>query len=93
MDSCYQRLGPFIPFARSSSISRSFSFADIDRYKAVTEYLFDCLIDRDPSCEDIVFWRETGTNDEEEEVEARDGALSSATDMLVVSGTEVEVKE
>lgn len=41
------------PLAKSSSISKSFSFADIDRYRAV-EYLFDCLADR-PSLEETVF--------------------------------------
>ena len=38
-----------IPLAKSSSISRSLSFADMDRYKAVTEYRFDWRIDRVPS--------------------------------------------
>lgn len=38
-----------LPFAKSSSISRSFSFADIDRYSVVIEYRFDCRTDRPPS--------------------------------------------
>lgn len=51
----------------------------------MTEYRFDCRADRVPSYDDIVFWRETGTKDEDDEVEARDardGADSIATDML-----------
>jgi hypothetical protein len=40
----------------------------------VTEYRFDCRTDREPSCEDIVFWRETGMKEEDEEVDAREGA-------------------
>jgi len=55
----------------------------MDRYSAVTEYRFDCRTDRDPSCEDIVFARETGMKDEEEDVEARDGACSIATDIMI----------
>jgi hypothetical protein len=70
-----------VPLARSSSISSSLSFADMDRYRAVTEYLFDWRTERDPSWEDIVFWRETGLKDEEEEVDARDGACSMETAM------------
>ena len=39
-----------IPFAKSSSISSSFSFAcKPDRYRAVTEYRFDWRADRVPS--------------------------------------------
>jgi hypothetical protein len=53
----------------------------MERYRAVTEYLFDWRTERDPSWEDIVFWRETGLKDEEEEVEARDGACSMETAM------------
>lgn len=53
----------------------------MDRYSAVTEYLFDWRTERDPSWEDIVFWRETGLKDEEEEVDARDGACSMETAM------------
>jgi hypothetical protein len=37
------------------------------------EYRFDCLADLPPSCEDIVFCRETGWKDEELAVLARDG--------------------
>ena len=55
----------------------------MDRYKAV-EYLFDCRADR-PSCEEeMVFCRETGTKEDEEEVDAleiREG-ITVATDML-----------
>lgn len=69
------------PLANSSSISRSFSFADIDRYRAV-EYRFDCLADR-PSCDDTVFWRETGANEDDEDVEALDTCgMMVAIDML-----------
>jgi hypothetical protein len=38
---------------------------------------------RAPSCEDIVFWRVTGTKEDEDEVEALDGACSIATDMTI----------
>jgi hypothetical protein len=77
-----------IPLARSSSISSSLSFADMDRYSAVTEYRFDCRTERDPSCDDIVFWRETGTKDEEvEDVEAREGRCSIETAIFRVAGT------
>lgn len=34
-----------------------------------------------PSWELIVFWRETGTYDDEDEVDARDDGCSMATDM------------
>jgi len=51
----------------------------MDRYSAVTEYRFDWRTERDPSWEDIVFWRETGMKDDEEDVEARDGACSIET--------------
>lgn len=60
-----------LPRAKSSSISRSFGFADIDKYSAVTEYLFDCRIER-LSFEVMVFCRDTGTKEDVEEVEARD---------------------
>jgi hypothetical protein len=53
----------------------------MDRYKAVTEYLFDWRTEREPSCEDMVFWRETGMKDEDEDVDARDGACSMETAM------------
>jgi hypothetical protein len=34
------------------------------------------------SCaDDIVFWRETGTKEDDDEVEAREGACSMATDI------------
>lgn len=56
------------PLAKSSSISRSFSFADMDRYRAV-EYLFDCRTDGRPSCDETVFWRDMRAKDDEEEVE------------------------
>ncbi len=39
-----------------------------------------------PSCDDIVFWRETGMKEEEDEVEAREGALSIATDIAGAVG-------
>jgi hypothetical protein len=53
----------------------------MDRYRAVTEYRFDWRTEREPSCEDIVFWRLTGMKDDELEVDARDGACSIATDI------------
>lgn len=68
-----------LPLAKSSSISKSFSLADMDKYRAV-EYLFDCRADR-PSCDDTVFWRETGTKEDEEEVEVLDMGDMMATDM------------
>lgn len=42
----------------------------MDKYRAV-EYRFDCLADR-PSCDDTVFWRETGTKEDDEDVDALD---------------------
>ena len=60
-----------IPFARSSSISKSFSLADMDRYSAVTLYRFDCRNERAPSREETVFCRETGRKDDSEPDEAR----------------------
>lgn len=49
------------------------------------EYLLDCRAER-PSCdEEMVFWRETGTKEEEDEVDAleiREGIIV-ATDMLM----------
>ena len=54
----------------------------MDRYSAVTEYRFDWRTEREPSWEDIVFWRETGTKDEVvDEVDAREGACSIETAM------------
>lgn len=32
-------------------------------------------------CEDIVFWRDTGMNDDDEEVDALEGACNMATDI------------
>lgn len=43
-----------IPLASSSEISKSLSFADMDRYSAVTDMRFDARTDL-VSCEDIVF--------------------------------------
>jgi hypothetical protein len=54
----------------------------MDRYSAVTEYRFDWRTEREPSCEDIVFWRETGMKDDEDDVDARDGACSIETAIL-----------
>jgi hypothetical protein len=45
----------------------------MDRYNVVIEYRFDCRTDLPPSCDDIVFWRETGWKEEEEAVDAREG--------------------
>lgn len=52
---------------------RSDSFADIDMYKADIEYRLDWRAEREPSYEDMVFWRERGWNEDEDAVEARDG--------------------
>jgi hypothetical protein len=51
----------------------------------VTEYRFDWRIEREPSCEDMVFWRETGMKEEDEDVEALDGACSMETAMAVLN--------
>lgn len=79
-DPCQRRL----PLARSSEISRSLSFADIDTYSAVMDILLDCLTER-PSCDERVFCRETGWKEPEEEVEALEareaGCSIVATDM------------
>lgn len=53
----------------------------MDRYRAV-EYLFDCRADR-PSCDDTVFWRETGAKEDEEDVEALDIGGIMAMEMAV----------
>jgi hypothetical protein len=58
----------------------------MDRYSAVTEYRFDCRTEREPSCEDIVFWRETGMKDDDEDVDAREGACSMDTAMVKATG-------
>lgn len=58
------------PVASSSEISRSFSLADMDRYRAVTDMRFDWRSDF-VSC-DMVFWRAPGWKDVEEEVDARE---------------------
>jgi hypothetical protein len=65
-----------LPFARSSSISKSFSLAEMDMYSVFMEYRFDWRTDLAPSCDDMVFWRETGWKEEEEAVDARDGFWS-----------------
>ena len=62
----------FKPLARSSAISRSFSFvADMDRYRAC-EYRFDCLAERPSFWEDTVFCREIGSWEVDELVDSRD---------------------
>lgn len=66
-----------IPRARSSSISRSFWLAFIDRYNAVTEYRLEARTERPPSCELIVFCRDTGWNEDPDEVDAREGVWRS----------------
>lgn len=38
-------------------------------------------MEREPSCEDMVFCLDTGTYEEEEDVDARDGACSMAMDI------------
>ena len=48
------------PLANSSEISKSLSFADMDRYSAVTDMRFDARTDLVSCMEDIVFCRETG---------------------------------
>ena len=73
-----------IPLANSSSISRSRSCADMDRYRAVTLYRLDARTDlAAPSLEPTVFWRDTGTKpDEEDEAEFLvEGASVVVTDM------------
>ena len=67
------RLRLSIPRARSSSISKSFWLAFMDRYNAVTEYRFEARMERLPSCELMVFCRDTGWKDDPDEVEAREG--------------------
>ena len=52
----------------------------MDRYRAV-EYLFDWRAPR-PSFEEMVFWRDIGTWDEEDEVDALERCGMIATDML-----------
>ena len=54
----------------------------MDRYRAVTEYLFDARMDREPSCELMVFCLVMGTYDPPDELEARDGVCSIDTAML-----------
>lgn len=66
-----RRCGRGLPLARSSEISRSLSFCDMDRYSAVTDMRFDWRTDR-ASWDDSVFCRETGWKDPEEDVEARE---------------------
>lgn len=46
----------------------------------------DWRTERDPSCDDMVFWRETGMKDDEEDVDAREGACSIDTAMLRAAG-------
>lgn len=46
----------------------------------------DWRTEREPSCDDIVFWRETGINDDDDDVEAREGACSMETAMAGVAG-------
>ena len=71
-----------IPRARSSSISKSFWLAFIDKYSAVTEYRFDARMERLPSCELIVFCRDTGTNEDPDEVDAREGVCRRVVAMV-----------
>ena len=61
-----------LPLARSSAISKSFSFvADMERYSAC-EYRFDCRAERPSLWEDTVFCREMGSWEVEEFVDSRD---------------------
>lgn len=39
----------YVPLARSSSITRSESLADMDMYSADMEYLLDWRVEREPS--------------------------------------------
>lgn len=57
----------------------------------MTEYRFDARTERPPSWEDMVFCRETGIKDEEEEVEARDGAWSMETAMVLFASGDQNV--
>jgi len=70
-----------VPFARSSSISRSLWFAFIDKYKAVTDMRFDCLADRiPPSLDVLVSLRpRPGRNELEEALDALDGGAMAVT--------------
>jgi hypothetical protein len=74
--------------ARSSSISKSVSCADIDMYNADMEYRFDWRAEREPSYEDMVFWRERAWEEDEDAVEAREG-VCSITDMLTMESDTV----
>jgi len=73
------------PRASSSSISRSLSWADIDRYRAVTLYRFDALVDlAAPSLEPTVFCLDTGTKPDDVDDAAEflvEGASMVVTDM------------
>lgn len=54
----------------------------MDRYSAVTDMRFDARTDLVSCMEDIVFWRETGWKEEEEDVDALDAGWSMvATDI------------
>ncbi len=54
-------------------------------YRAVMLTLLLCLIDRAPSWLEMVFCRETGSNEEEVEVDAREAGCSMvATDISAV---------
>lgn len=61
------------PLAKSSSISKSLWFAFMDKYTAVTEYRLEARIEREPSCELMVFRRVAGTWEELELDEALEG--------------------
>lgn len=54
----------------------------MDRYSAVTDILLDCRMERVSCVEDMVFCRETGWNEDEEDVDARDAGFNMvATDI------------
>lgn len=56
----------------------------MDRYSAVTEYLLDCRIERVPSWDVIVFWRDIWAIEDEEPVEVREtreGCIVAAKDL------------
>ena len=71
----------------------SLSCTDMDRYSAVTEYLFDALTDLGAPSEPIVFCRVTGTKlDEVDEVEfLAEGASIVVTDMTRCGRTRAAV--
>jgi len=62
----------------------------MERYKAV-EYLLDCLAERPSWEEEIVFCREIGTKEDEEEVEVLD--ILDAEGIIVATDIAYETAE